>query len=318
MSRLPIASLCLAGFAFAAWPNLNAQTAATKSATAARTPAKDTKAAPAKPTAGRPDTTLLGTWRVARGVIAPWVPVTEKRLWDAKAWIGQTITFDAKRVTGPSSLKCSNASYAATSFPAEALFQGGLKEPAKTAAQEVGFAKFPVIGTSLHCDVGLYEFHKLDATTELVAVSNVIWTLDRSPGALAAATTPAGVVQRFLESHFGGDMGFSAATVASRSAFMTPALLTLTRQYFAKPVVKDEVPDIDGDPFTDSQEYPTRFSVSAPATKGTSASVRVRFSDAFGAKTLTYQLLLNGGVWRIDDVRNDAGPTLRHLLAVPK
>ena len=40
---------------------------------------------------------------------------------------------------------------------------------------------------------------------EGVAIDNVIWTLDRSPGALAAATTPAGVVQRLLEAHFAFD-----------------------------------------------------------------------------------------------------------------
>lgn len=311
MSRLLIASSFLAGLAITSWRSLDAQPAASKLASAA---ARPSNAQPAKPAVTRPDTSLFGTWRVTRGVIAPWVPTNERKAWDAKAWIGQRITFEAKRVAGPSSLKCGDARYEPTSLPAEALFQGGLKAPVKTAAQNLGFANFPVAGTSLDCEAGLYEFHKLDATAQLVAVSNVIWTLDRSPGALAAATTPAGVMQRFLEAHFAGDMGFDAATFAAKSAFMTPALVALTKKYFAKPVVKDEVPDINGDPFTDSQEYPTRFSVGAPTSAGKSASVRVRFSDAFSVKVLTYQLLLDGGVWRIDDVRYDGGPTFRGLL----
>ena len=317
MSRLPIASIFVAGFAITAWSGLNAQSTAPKSASGSSA-TKPQAVQPAKPAAARADTSLFGTWRVSRGVIAPWVPAKERKAWDAKAWIGQSITFDAKRMAGPSSLKCGDAHYEATSYPADALFQGGLQEPVKTAAKNLGFAKFPVAGTSLNCDAGLYEFHKLDATTELVAINNVIWTMDRSPGALAAATTPAGVVQRFLEAHFASDMGFDAPKLASKNASLTPALVALTKKYFAKPVPKGDVPDIDGDPFTNSQDYPTRFLVGAPTTSGTSANVRVRFFDSSSASIVTYQMVLESGIWRIDDVRYDGGSTLRALLGSPK
>ena len=313
MSRLPIGSLFFVGLAIVAWSELNAQ-----ASTAKATPASSGAKPIASQAASRADTSLFGIWRVSRGVIAPWVPVKEKNAWDAKAWVGQSITFDAKRVAGPSSLKCGDAHYEATSYPADALFQGGLTETVKTAAKNLGFAKFPVAGTSLNCDAGLYEFHKLDATAELVAVNNVIWTLDRSPGALAVATTPAGVVQRFLEAHFANDMGFDAARLASKKAFLTPSLVALTKKYFAKPVPKGDAPDIEGDPFTNSQDYPTRFSVGAPITTGTSSSVRVRFFDTSSANVVTYQLQLGGAMWRIDDVRYDAGPTFRELLGAAR
>ena len=58
--------------------------------------------------------------------------------------------------------------------------------------------------------------------------------------------------------------------------------------------------------------------MSAPITAGTSASVRVRFSDTSSSSVVTYRLLLDGGVWRIDDVRYDAGPTFRNLLGAAK
>lgn len=306
----PISAALLATMAFPVLPLFqSALSAQTRTAVVANSAVK----AP-NMSAPKADTSLHGVWRVSRGVIAPWVPEGDKS-WDTKSWVGQTIRFEATRVAGPESLKCSDAHYEATSFPADALFQGGLKEPSKTAAQNLGFMKFPVAGTSLNCEAGLYEFHRADANTEMVAINNVIWTLDRSPGARAVATSPAGVVQRFMESHFAGDMGFDSASFAAKQKWMTPSLIKLTNKYFAKPVPKDEVPDIDGDPFTNSQEYPTRFSVSAAKVTGTTATVRVGLSDAFVTRNVVYEMRLDAGVWRVDDVKYDEGPTFRALLS---
>ncbi|MEP6835091.1 MAG: hypothetical protein ABJB74_17015 [Gemmatimonas sp.] len=341
MSRLPHAAIFVAGLATSLWPavrvpafvsdvagnvqtasgkfdrfalqsELNAQTTQAKTTSATATPKT---AQPSKLSTTRADTSLYGTWRVTRGVIAPWVPFKEQKELNAKEWVGQTITFDAKHVVGPSSLKCADAHYEATSYPADALFQGGLKAPVKTQAQNLGFAKFPVVGTSLNCTAGLYEFHKLDATTELVAINNVVWTLDRSPGAVADAASPAGFVQRFLEAHFSGDMGFDAAHMTAKAKFMTPSLMALSKTYFAKPVPKGDAPDIEGDPFTNSQDNPTRFSVGAASTVGPTATVGVKFYDAYTAKVVNYKLLQESGAWHIDDVNYDAGPTFRNLLS---
>ncbi|MEO7997288.1 MAG: DUF3828 domain-containing protein [Gemmatimonadaceae bacterium] len=320
-----VAGLALSTATSAAWAQTpvgrptTTQPAATKhvAADAGARPTSSAKDA-AQTASSRMDTSLHGTWRISIGVLAPWVAKTDKG-WDTKSWVGQTIRFEPNRVAGPGSLKCAGeVGYEATSFPADALFQGGLPAPvakAIAAAKDLGFAKLPAKGTSLNCDAGLFEFHQVDATAELVAINNVIWTLDRSPGALASATTPSGVVQRFLETHFAGDMGFDSASVASKRKYMSTSLTALSKKYFAKPVVKDEVPDIDGDPFTDSQEYPTRFSVGAGTTTANASTVRVKFSDAHSSKVVTYLLSMDAGTWRIDDVRYDGGPTLRALLA---
>ena len=203
-------------------------------------------------------------------------------------------------------------------MPAEGLFQGGLPAPAKKLAREVlGFARLPVAGISLHCDAGLYEFHQADAQSMLVAVNNVIWTLDRSPAAFAAATSPSGVMQRFLEQHFADDMGFLKPDVMAKRAFFTDSLIRRIDRYFAKPSPKDETPAIDGDPFTDSQEYPTRFSVGAGKVTGDRATVRVRFADGYRVRRVTYLLRSQSGTWRIDDIHYDGGqPTLLALLAM--
>lgn len=305
-----VAGLALSTATSATW----AQAVSTKPTSAKQA----TAAKGAQSQSNRMDTSLHGVWRVSRGELAPWVPATDKG-WNTKSWIGQTIRFEPNRVVGPESLRCSGVvNYEATNYPADALFQGGLPTPAAKAvlaATNLGFVKLPARGTSLNCDAGLFEFHQVDATTELVAINNVIWTLDRSPGALAEATTPSGVMQRFLEAHFAGDMGFDAATVAAKRQYLSTALFALMKKYFAKPVPKDEVPDIDGDPFTNSQDYPARFSVGAAATTANSSTVRVKFSDAHYTENVTFLLTKEGGAWRVDDVRYNDNSTLRTLLS---
>lgn len=147
----------------------------------------------------------------------------------------------------------------------------------------------------------------------LVAVNNVIWTLDRSPAALAEAASSSGVMQRFLEQHFAGDMGFLKPDAMAKRAFFTDSL----NRYFAKPSPKDETPAIDGDPFTDSQEYPTRFSVRAGNVTGDRAAVSVRFADGYRVRRVTYLLRAQSGTWHIDDIHYCCGqPSLLALLAM--
>lgn len=265
---------------------------------------------------------LLGQWRVQRGTVAPWVKADAKDRVngkpyrpDTKAWLGKRIVFDAKRVVGVNPLQCGGAHYEATKMPADGLFMSGLLAPQKTAALALGFKSFPVSGTSFTCDNGVFEFHYADANAVLVAVDNVIWTLDRSPGALADSASPAMVVQQLLERHFAGDMGFDAKSVASKQALLSDSLRAHIAQYFKKPVKADEVPNIDGDPFTNSQEYPTRFSVGAPIAEGAAMTVPVRFSDAYSTKDVRYVLHRQGAGWRVHDVRYAKGqPTFWESL----
>ncbi|MBL0170292.1 MAG: hypothetical protein IPP90_06090 [Gemmatimonadaceae bacterium] len=261
------------------------------------------------PAQGRP----LGVWRVERGVSAPWVRQGVDRA-DTKAWVGRTVRFEASRVRGPGVLNCGRARFESASQPAEGLFQGGLPAPARSAAEQLGIVRFPVPGVLLTCDAGSFDFHRVDGTTMLIAVDNVIWTLSRSAGALLPATSPSGVVQVFLERHFAGDMGFDTASVADKQGWLTASLRAAIAAYLARPGSPNEVPVIDGDPFTDSQEYPTRFAVSPAVVRGSSATVAVRFGDGYRDRTIRYALRSTGATWRIDDVHYEAGSTLRALL----
>jgi hypothetical protein len=260
---------------------------------------------------------LTGTWRVVRGQVAPWVAATESRP-DVREWLGQTIRVSAAGVSGPAVLRCATPRLEATNMPPEGLFQGGLPAPADAAARALGFAAPPVAGVRLTCDAGLFEYHQPDAQTMLVAVDNVIWTLDKSPGAQAAASSPSGVVQRFLEHHFANDFGYDTSAIPAKRAWLSSALAAQLLRYLSMPGSPDEAPELNGDPFTDSQEYPTRFSVGAARVVGTRGTVSVRFSDGYRRYRVTYQLVRATEGWRIDDVLDQRGRSLRALLRSAK
>lgn len=224
------------------------------------------------------------------------------------------VRIDAGTVAGPGVLRCTRPRFESTLYPAEMLFQGGLPTPAEPVARALGLPTPPVRGVSLTCSAGIFEFHQPDTVSMLVAVDNVIWTLDRSPGSTAAPTTPSGVVQRFLERHMAGRMEFDSVTVGAKRAFLSSALRADIRRYFARPQPADEPPEINGDPFTDSQDYPTRFSVGASTVRANRARVAVRFSDGFRSYRVEYVLERAIGSWRIDDVSDQSGSSLRSLL----
>jgi len=131
-----------------------------------------------------------------------------------------------------------------------------------------------------------------------------------------ATCPPAAVVQAFYAFHFAHDMAFTRAAVRARSRWLSSDLLEHIRAYFARPDKRDEVPAIDGDPFTDSQEYPRTFRVGAATVTGDTARVPVAMVWLEGERrVVTVVLMPVRGTWRIADVRYPRGePSLRELL----
>ena len=134
---------------------------------------------------------------------------------------------------------------------------------------------------------------------------------DASP---TAPPAPAAVVQAFYTQHFAHDMAFTEASVQAKAVWLAPDLVERCRTYLKKPVSPDEVPDINGDPFTDSQEYPTSFRVGKPTISGTSARVPVVLSWKGRTRTIVVQLAQLEGKWLISDFAYDSG-SLRALLS---
>jgi hypothetical protein len=261
--------------------------------------------------AGEANVSIMGEWRMTRAVVAPWTD--EAGAGARPDWIGARVTFVSKAVKAAAPLGCENAKYEATRVPPEGLFQGAGLTIGQVNALGLGAGDRD--GVSLTCDTGVFEFHFAAPDTMLLALDNRIWTLDRTPGALASAKSAEGVVQRFLEAHFDGDMGFSPATLSAKRTYLTDALLERIGAYFARPQVPDEAPSINGDPFTDSQEYPARFSVMRDDKRVKGVAAPVVFADAFRNRTVVYEMARENRRWLISDLKFEDGRKLTELLA---
>ena len=129
-------------------------------------------------------------------------------------------------------------------------------------------------------------------------------------------STPEAVVDAFYKYHFSHDMAFDPSNVRQRSSWLTPDLLKACKAYFALPQDPDEAPDIEGDMFTGSQEYPNTYVLSPGKVAETTARVPVTFKWDDGHSTHGNVVLKKlGGKWLIDDVEFPDQDSIRKTLA---
>ncbi len=252
-------------------------------------------------------------FRIALSAPAPWV---EPGAFVPESLpVGATLVLDGASLVGPPPLACEEAFAERTEAPPEGLFEGNLPDPAADAAERLGLPAGPVPVLRIGCSDVSVDLAMADGETALLAFDNRILTLSSASGALAAEGTPEAAVQRFLEAHMAADMGFSPESVGWKRRLLTPRLSSAAVLYFETPRPADEVPPINGDPFTDSQEYPTRFAVGAATVAEGTATVPVRLADAHRERTVTYILVDHGDGWRVDEVVAEDGTHLSDLLA---
>lgn len=256
---------------------------------------------------------FAGRWRVSATAIAPWVKSDTARV-DRNRLLGRVVHVGATSFTGLPPFDCTDARYERTRMEPAGLFQGNLPSPAQTAARALGFAAGRVNGLRLMCATGLFEFHSADRDHLLTAIDNVILTLDRSPGAVAAPASPAGVVQALLERHARDDFAFNRNTVARLEPWLDTQLYARIAAYFKKPVPAGETGDINYDPFTSSQDMTYRFSVQAPRIVGARAEVTVQFADGFAPRSMRYVLRRAASGWRVADVIMAEGSSFTKVL----
>lgn len=135
-----------------------------------------------------------------------------------------------------------------------------------------------------------------------------------SPGA-------AEVVQSFFQYHFANDKNFTGANIKRRRRWLTPELYTLLlREYHREEVESKKHPEevvfMEGDPFTNTQEYPDSFFVGRAVVNGNQATVPVTFSWRSGAASRVADIKMKrlGGVWLIHNIRPDDDDSLIKLL----
>jgi hypothetical protein len=108
--------------------------------------------------------------------------------------------------------------------------------------------------------------------------------------------TPEALLQAFYEPYFSGDFA------EDESQFRSAALQALY-DADAELTPEGEMGAISFDPYIDGQDYDvTEFEIGAAGIAGDYASVDVTFNNFGQPRALTYELVLEDGGWKIDDV----------------
>lgn len=255
---------------------------------------------------------LFGQWRVVDQRPAPWVE-EGALLSPASLDIGTTVDLGLFGVAGPQVLACTGTGVARLTQPAQGLFQGGLTDPVRDA-EWLGFRAGDISTLRIDCDNASWDFHRVDTDTLLFALDNRIYSLSRTAGTMAAPDSPEAAAQRLLEQHFDGEMAFISEAWSAKRVALSPALNAAVDGYFSADWPQDEPPPINGDPLTDSQEYPNRFVVRAARVTGNSARVLVDFSDAHVERSVTLLMVREAGRWLLDDIDAGRGESLVAVL----
>lgn len=256
-----------------------------------------------------------GSWHVFRAQTAPWVEAATT-LPPSRFGVGARIDLTPAAVHVSDVLTCMQPEQHTLTLPAQGLFQGALTDPVRQA-QELGFAQDAIATLRIDCGNASIDLHFADADTMLLALDNRIYSATRASPDMGVSGTPEGAVQALLEVHFDGDLGFTLKTWANKRDALATDLNTAIDGYWkwlATDYPEDHVPPINGDPLTDSQEYPTRFSVRTAQVQGDSAVVEVDFADAWTRKRLRYALQRQGGRWLLSDVRYPHGGSFVQTL----
>lgn len=248
-------------------------------------------------------------WRIGDGQVAPWAEPGTRSLLNPELE-GQALRFDGNALVGPHPLGCTDAGYEFVVSPAEGLFQGGLPAPAEAAATALGIAELPTLTWRVNCSTGAFDYHFVSGRTLMLGLDQVVWSLYLDQ----PDTSPESVTLGLLRDHMTHDLAFTAETVLRKGDFLTRGLTGAIAVYFAAPQSPDEAPLINGDPFTDSQEYPTGFVLGEALLQDSEAIVPVLFQDFDRQKRVEMVLHREGSRWLVDDLRYPDGETLRELL----
>lgn len=126
------------------------------------------------------------------------------------------------------------------------------------------------------------------------------------------------VVDACYKDHLQRRIGFDRAAVKAKRRWFTPGLMAVLYQELKRPQNPDEVPYVDGDPFTNSQEPVTSKRVGAAKRVGEGLEVALHLEGEGFKRDFQVLLKREPAGWRIDDVRYDDGTTLRSFLAAAR
>ncbi|HVG29219.1 MAG TPA: DUF3828 domain-containing protein [Pyrinomonadaceae bacterium] len=145
----------------------------------------------------------------------------------------------------------------------------------------------------------------------------------------APAVSPRQTAQSFYRFHFAHGMDFTERNLRQRRRWLTAELYDLLRDEFRKEAERakahpDEAPFIEGDPFTDSQEYPKSFRVGNAISSGGSSVVHVtlvwvgRAPHEREERAVSVTMRRVGARWLIGNIKSAGGEDLLTLLRKPR
>ena len=136
-------------------------------------------------------------------------------------------------------------------------------------------------------------------------------------------------VRSFYQFHLAHNKDFTVRNIRLRKRWLTPELFALLlgelkRESEESKAHPDEAPYFEGDPFTDSQEYPDSFRIGKAEANGELAKVAVtlhwsaRTSRGVDKRDIIVEATRAGGAWLISDVVSSDGSRLTDELKRPR
>jgi hypothetical protein len=162
------------------------------------------------------------------------------------------------------------------------------------------------------CANGAFDIHRATDGRAWLGLDNAVLKWERS----RLASSPEATVQLLLVHHFATNLEFSKSSIAAQSSRLSPALLDAFNRWFARTASSDEVPELDGDPFTDSQEPPRQFELAPAKVRGSRAELTVTYrGEGIAPYSVHVDLVRVQNVWLVDDLRLRGDQRLSQLLA---
>lgn len=255
-------------------------------------------------------TAATETWRLAAVHAAPW----GTPLGTAPA-PGQALRVTPRALHGPSPLNCPGATHRFLRTPPQGLFEGQLDRPgaapAPARSMQLGLPAGALTTQRISCANASFDLHRDGTERAWTALDNRVLQWQR----VEADATPESAVQALLLRHLAGDMALTRESLAAKAETLTPRLQAQLARWLARPQRADEVPDIAGDPFSNTQEYPDAFSLAPARVQAERAEVSVTFTGAALRPSKVRMLLRRvGNGWRVDDLGYPDGSRLSQLL----
>jgi len=135
-------------------------------------------------------------------------------------------------------------------------------------------------------------------------------------------------VKSFYSYHFGNEMDFGRENIVKKEKFLTPefyklVIYELDRQERFVKENADQVPFINGDPFTDSQEYPTSFRIGKCAVvEPNKVVIEVlmfwKFQVGSDQREMKIEVFKQDDKWLINDFVDGENKSLQKLFSREK